>query len=225
MEVTQHEIMLWRVKLGHLRLFSGFVRARSLNRQSTLFYDRLYCTLPRYGVGRPLLHRVGHHLPRRGGLPVQRLRPLQDPDPMRAPCAPGLAPSDSRSHASHTRAAGTRCSAASARSSLASCPPPMECRRVWASSSRSLSPQPSRLRSPTSLALVRLAPDRGPAQSPPLRPHPRLPAAGGAVPTYSPTSGEIGTGIWGIKASVMSYCKTPDQKVDAKAEARVTEAA
>ena len=139
--------------------------------------------------------------------------------PLLAPC---LAPSDSRSHASHTRAAGTRCSAASARSSLASCPPPMECRRVWASSSRSLSPQPSRLRSPTSLALVRQ--NRGPAQCPPLRPHsaphPRLPAAGGAVPTYSPTSGEIGTGIWGIKASVMSYCKTPDQKVDAKAEAR-----
>ena len=138
------------------------------------------------------------------------------------PCAPLLAPcpapSDSRSHASHTRAAGTRCSAASARSSLASCPPPMECRRVWASSSRSLSPQPSRLRSPTSLALVRQ--NRGPAQCPPLRPHPRLPAAGGAVPTYSPTSGEIGSGIWGIKASVMSYCKTPDQKVDAKAEAR-----
>lgn len=59
----------------------------------------------------------------------------------------------------------------------------------------------------------------------PTAPHPRLPAAGGAVPTYSPTSGEIGTGIWGIKASVMSYCKTaPDPKVNAKAEARVTEA-
>eukprot|EP00315_Gephyrocapsa_oceanica_P035979 CAMPEP_0185434984 /NCGR_PEP_ID=MMETSP1365-20130426/24843_1 /TAXON_ID=38817 /ORGANISM="Gephyrocapsa oceanica, Strain RCC1303" /LENGTH=593 /DNA_ID=CAMNT_0028039599 /DNA_START=179 /DNA_END=1960 /DNA_ORIENTATION=+ len=52
-----------------------------------------------------------------------------------------------------------------------------------------------------------------------------IPGFGGAVPTYSPTSGEIGTGIWGIKASIMSYCKTPDQKVDAKTEARVTEAA
>ncbi|EOD15458.1 hypothetical protein EMIHUDRAFT_119374 [Emiliania huxleyi CCMP1516] len=38
----------------------------------------------------------------------------------------------------------------------------------------------------------------------------------GAVPTYSPTRGEIGTGIWGIKASVMSYGKkAPGTKTEA----------